>query len=682
MMIDRIRYSPAMKNLSHHIMWIFLLLFSHTSYGSGSHQVPFFRIDSITSTQLLDSNWLYHKGDDPNWASPDFNDSAWDTLSISLDFDQMGKDIFGGIGWFRLHLEIDSSLFQQPFALSVDQMGASEIYLNGKKIETLGTFANDSISEKRFNPRKIPVLLQFASQKHQVMAIRYAHQTAGVYHRRYYHKKMGFTVSIKPFQTAMAEVSYFLIANYSLLGLMMIFLILGFIHLLIYLFYRKKIANLYYSIFMFFFSLLVYSAKMELAISINPDTYIKGRYFISMGIPMFFISLLGFVYSLFYKKMPIFFWITAGLGLLIAIGYLFKISFISIILLAYAVLVPLEVIRVLIRALIKKMEGAWIIASGVIVFIIFLLIILLIAVLKGNIALNSSDPFQFLLLMLIILAILSTPLSMSIYLARDIAKTNVNLEKQLEQVKLLSAKTLEQEREKKRILEGQKEMLEQQVKERTRELEKEKEKTEELLLNTLPLKVVNDLKENGKTEPESFEEVTVFFSDIVGFTNLSAHLNPDLLIKELNLIFTAFDDIMTKNQCERIKTIGDAYLAVCGMPEKNEHHAENMIRAAIEIRNYLENRNSLSEINWKIRIGIHSGKVIGGIVGIRKYIYDVFGDTINTTSRMESNSRPMEINVSETTYGLVKDTFQFTPRKPMEIKGKGMMKMYFLKHVG
>jgi class 3 adenylate cyclase len=157
---------------------------------------------------------------------------------------------------------------------------------------------------------------------------------------------------------------------------------------------------------------------------------------------------------------------------------------------------------------------------------------------------------------------------MSIYLARDIAKTNVNLEKQLEQVKLLSAKTLEQEREKKRILEGQKEMLEQQVKERTRELEKEKEKTEELLLNTLPLKVVNDLKENGKTEPESFEEVTVFFSDIVGFTNLSAQLNPDLLIKELNLIFTAFDDIMTKNQCERIKTIGDAYLAVCGMPEK------------------------------------------------------------------------------------------------------------------
>jgi class 3 adenylate cyclase len=107
-----------------------------------------------------------------------------------------------------------------------------------------------------------------------------------------------------------------------------------------------------------------------------------------------------------------------------------------------------------------------------------------------------------------------------------------------------------------------------------------------------------------------------------------------------------------------------------------------MIRAAIEIRNYLENRNSLSEINWKIRIGIHSGKVIGGIVGIRKYIYDVFGDTINTTSRMESNSRPMEINVSETTYDLVKDTFQFTPRKPMEIKGKGVMKMYFLKHIG
>ncbi len=144
-------------------------------------------------------------------------------------------------------------------------------------------------------------------------------------------------------------------------------------------------------------------------------------------------------------------------------------------------------------------------------------------------------------------------------------------------------------------------------------------------------------------------------------------------------MFTVFDDIMTKHKCERIKTIGDAYLAVSGMPLKNKDHAENMIKAASEIKNYLEDRNKTTEVKWRIRIGIHSGKVVGGIVGVRKYIYDVFGDTINTASRMESNSEPMRINVSEATYSILKDKFNFIERNTIEVKGKGSMKMYFLR---
>jgi len=186
---------------------------------------------------------------------------------------------------------------------------------------------------------------------------------------------------------------------------------------------------------------------------------------------------------------------------------------------------------------------------------------------------------------------------MSIFLARDFATTSKNLEKQLQSVKILSAKTIEQEKEKQRILENQKEKLEVMVDERTKELAAEKEKTEELLLNTLPLKVVNELKENGKSEPESFDDVTVYFSDIVGFTNISSTLEPKALIGELNEIFTVFDDIMEKHHCERIKTIGDAYLAVSGMPLKNADHAENMVNASIEIKNYLEDRNNSSKVN-------------------------------------------------------------------------------------
>ncbi|HMY65986.1 MAG TPA: adenylate/guanylate cyclase domain-containing protein, partial [Leptospiraceae bacterium] len=206
----------------------------------------------------------------------------------------------------------------------------------------------------------------------------------------------------------------------------------------------------------------------------------------------------------------------------------------------------------------------------------------------------------------------------------------------------------------------------------------EKEKSEKLLLNILPEAVAADLKENGSTLPRIFNNVTVFFSDIVTFTDISSRMEPDVLISELNELFTAFDDIIEKNGCERIKTIGDAYLAVCGMPEENENHAENMIRAAKEIIQYLTKRNENGSFQWKIRVGIHSGKVVGGVVGVKKYIYDVFGDTINTCSRMESNSLPMKINVSEETYSTVKDKFNFTRRKPQEVKGKGKVRMYFV----
>lgn len=214
---------------------------------------------------------------------------------------------------------------------------------------------------------------------------------------------------------------------------------------------------------------------------------------------------------------------------------------------------------------------------------------------------------------------------------------------------------------------------------------RERDKNEKLLLNTLPIKVVNDLKTRGVSEPEKFNEVTVFFSDIVGFTKMSSTLDPKKLINELNEIYTRFDEIVTENHCERIKTIGDAYMAVCGMPNPDDHHAENILRTAVGIIRYLNERNENSALKWKVRIGIHSGTVVGGIVGVKKYIYDVFGDTINTASRMETSSEPMRINISNSTYELIKDSgivrelnLKFTPREPMEVKGKGKMNMYFV----
>ncbi|MCD5414138.1 MAG: tetratricopeptide repeat protein [Clostridiales bacterium] len=207
---------------------------------------------------------------------------------------------------------------------------------------------------------------------------------------------------------------------------------------------------------------------------------------------------------------------------------------------------------------------------------------------------------------------------------------------------------------------------------------KEKKKSDKLLHNVLPKKVARELKKKGKSKPENFQNVTVFFSDIVEFTSISSKLSPQYLINELNDMFTTFDSIMTKHNCERIKTIGDAYLAVCGLPIKNEKHAENITNAAIEIMSYMNTRNLTAKTKWEIRVGIHSGEAVGGIVGTKKYIYDIFGDAINTSQRMESNSEPMKINLSETSYTMLKDKYGFMKREPLYIKGKGLVNMYFL----
>jgi class 3 adenylate cyclase len=217
-----------------------------------------------------------------------------------------------------------------------------------------------------------------------------------------------------------------------------------------------------------------------------------------------------------------------------------------------------------------------------------------------------------------------------------------------------------------------------QLLELNEQLREEQERSERLLLNILPLSVANDLRSHGKSDPKMYENVSVLFSDLVGFTQMSSKLDPIALIAELNDLFTMFDNIIERHHCERIKTIGDAYLALCGMPTENARHAEAILDSAVEILQCLEERNTRSDIQWKIRIGVHTGQVVGGVVGIKKYIYDVFGDTINTASRMESNSEAMKINVSETTYEIARDNYSFIARNPIEVKGKGLLKMFWL----
>ncbi|MES2618946.1 MAG: adenylate/guanylate cyclase domain-containing protein [Bacteroidota bacterium] len=213
--------------------------------------------------------------------------------------------------------------------------------------------------------------------------------------------------------------------------------------------------------------------------------------------------------------------------------------------------------------------------------------------------------------------------------------------------------------------------------------QKEKKNSEELrmqsdnlLHNILPEETAAELKSTGSAKAKSHENVTVLFTDFVGFTTISEQLTPTQLVQELHECFTAFDRIIEKHGLEKIKTIGDAYFAVCGLPNSDKSHAQKTVNAALEIRDFIRQRKQ-KENTFEIRIGIHSGSVVAGIVGVKKFSYDIWGDTVNTAARMEQSSEAGKINISEITYQLVKDNFNCEYRGEIEAKNKGKLKMYF-----
>ena len=211
-----------------------------------------------------------------------------------------------------------------------------------------------------------------------------------------------------------------------------------------------------------------------------------------------------------------------------------------------------------------------------------------------------------------------------------------------------------------------------------KKIAEEKLKSDNLLLNILPHEVAEELKEKGKTNAKHFDEVSVLFTDFVNFTANSERIGVQEVLNELNICFTEFDRIMEKYNLEKIKTIGDAYLAVSGLPVSNEKHAKNAVNAGLEILAYIQQRKKDNPNALDIRIGIHSGPVIAGIVGVKKFAYDIWGDTVNTAARMEQNSSLGKLNISEATYHLVQNDFIFEHRGKIETKGKGAMDMYFV----
>jgi class 3 adenylate cyclase/tetratricopeptide (TPR) repeat protein len=216
-------------------------------------------------------------------------------------------------------------------------------------------------------------------------------------------------------------------------------------------------------------------------------------------------------------------------------------------------------------------------------------------------------------------------------------------------------------------------------------IKKEKKRSDQLLLNILPIEVAEELKQKGSTTAKQFEEVTVMFTDFKNFTKISEKLSPSELVAEIDICFQTFDNIITRHNIEKIKTIGDSYMCAGGIPVQNRTNAVDVVFAAIEIQNYMSSysKKKIKEGKeiFEIRIGIHTGPVVAGVVGIKKFAYDIWGDTVNIASRMESSGEASKINISGNTYNLVKDKCTCTYRGKIPAKNKGDIDMYFVESI-
>jgi class 3 adenylate cyclase len=234
------------------------------------------------------------------------------------------------------------------------------------------------------------------------------------------------------------------------------------------------------------------------------------------------------------------------------------------------------------------------------------------------------------------------------------------------------------EAERREFMARQQHVLEEKVAERTTELAQERERSELLLRNILPASIADELKRDGRSIPRRYDEVSILFTDLVDFTRTVASISASRTVDELNDIFTGFDAIVARYELEKINTVGDAYMAAAGVPQPCSDHAERCVQAALEMQQWIADRNARAAIQWGLRAGVHSGSVVAGVVGSTKYAYGIWGDTVNVASRMESASERGRVNISASTYELVKDRFSCEYRGKVVAKGKGEIDMYFV----
>ncbi len=441
------------------------------------------RIDTSTSISL-NGLWKYHPGDDSTWAEKNYNDSNWQKLRNNFRMDSIKAGTWQGIGWFRKEFRIDSTMFNKAVAFLVDQRGASEIYLNGKLIKKYGTFRKGNVKEEAYNPQSIPFTVVFDTSITQVLSVRYANHKAQIYYDRYPGPGAfaGFNLSIGNSDNAilakMRNVLLSLVLLATIGGIVLAFAIL---HLLIFFFYSREKENLYYALFAgsmaLFLSMALYTNNSH---SVSDLHYILNTFSI-IFVAIMFVSYNFFLYLIFYDKMPKQTWAIVIVGAILIILLIFFFSktwMFNYVFFPFLLLLTAEGLRVIILAMKRRKRNAYVIGIGVLVFFVFIIFIPL----SSLLSIHLPQWFGFIY---IYCGFLSLPISMSIYLARESARTKIDLENRIIEVQELSEKAIEQEKKEAQLrIEQEKERAEHER--RTRELEEARQMQLAMLPKEIP----------------------------------------------------------------------------------------------------------------------------------------------------------------------------------------------------
>ncbi len=659
------------------VLLLLLCLLPLLTAGRAYDKTPLISRDSLPY-DFTGRYWRFYPADLSNGADTALDDRSWTitTPKLTPGYDSLAARQFHGICWLRLHFFIDSTAMREPLALRFKHCGASEVYLDGRLVQRYG-YLSPKDSAEYVDPQEQPLSLPTLSAGPHTLAVRYAFWDYKEVAARFGFVNRGFAVSLwtakSAFDSYDANHNSFLFGFLLLFG---IFITLSIVHLILYLYYRSEQANA-------LFSLLAAGVALMFLFPAIMRVTEDARLVLQLGrAELLVLAAAGISLSLLlnrlFSKHRWHFYIAVACCALLAGLAVFRRNSSGIGIIAVCAAVPLEALYILGSALLRRIPGARIIGGGLLLLIILLLIVVSGVFINGDFTINENTLAGQLFLLGLVLAILSIPISMSMYLAWRFSRVNRDLKTQLAQVEALSARAREQEADKQRMLESRQEELEHEVAERTASLREEKEKSDILLRNILPEEVAAELKEKGSSEARLYNNVSVLFTDFVNFTQVAETLSPADLVAEIHHCFKAFDGIIGQHGLEKIKTVGDAYIAVSGMPAEDPRHADNVVAAALDIRAYMLSHKAQNPAAFDIRLGVHSGPVVAGIVGVKKFAYDIWGDTVNTAARMEQHSEPGKVNISSVTYGLIKAGFCCSYRGEIEAKHKGRMGMYFV----